>query len=346
MIHYVSVCLLLLLAFFNQHDVTTIYSIGDSTVADYTLEQGFIRRAGIRAIVNHTVCPDTSGITGVRDSSFTREGELLRMKKQYPDIRLVTEPEVSSRISRNAVYREVDGIPLAGDIYRAEERDGPVPGVLIIHGGGWRSGDKAQLGGLAYQLASVGYACFAINYRLSTQALYPAAVHDVEAALQWMKTSADTLGIDPTKIAVLGFSAGGQLAALIGAKKGKSEVQAIVDIDGILAFIHPESGEGNDTRSKSAATYWFGYSKTERPDLWQEASALRYVSRTTPPTLFVNSSVDRMHAGREDFIRVLDQFGIYHETKTFADAPHSFCLFEPWFTPMSTTIIDFLDTAF
>lgn len=328
----------------GQKDNTHFQPAGARAVAGLVFEA--MKTLPASGGASETSRPDTSGITGVRDSSFTRHGELLRMKKQYPDIQLVREPDDSPRIRRDVVYREVDGISLAGDIYHAEGNNTRVPGVLVVHGGGWRSGDKAQLGGLAYHLASAGYGCFAINYRLSTQALYPAAVHDVEAALQWMKLNADTLGIDPARIAVLGFSAGGQLAALIGAKQGRDEVQAVVDIDGILAFIHPESGEGNDTHSKSAATYWFGYNKTERPDLWHEASALNYVSQTTPPTLFVNSSVDRMHAGREDYIRVLDQFGIYHETKTFADAPHSFCLFEPWFTPMSATIIDFLATVF
>ena len=328
----------------GQKDNTHFQPEGARAVAELVFDAMKALPATGNAV--HAEGPDISGITGVRDSNFTRHGELQRMKKQYPDIELVVEPEDSPRIQRDVMYHEVDGISLTGDIYRAEGRGKRVPGVLVIHGGGWRSGDKAQLGGLAYELASSGYACFAVNYRLSTQALYPAGVRDVETALQWMKVNADTLGIDPTKIAVLGFSAGGQLAALIGAMQGKDEVQAVVDIDGILAFIHPESGEGNDTKSKSAATHWFGYSKTERPDLWHEASALNYVSKDTPPTLFVNSSVDRMHAGREDFIRVLDRYGIYNETKTFPEAPHSFCLFEPWFTPTSTTVIDFLDRVF
>lgn len=119
-------------------------------------------------------------------------------------------------------------------------------------------------------------------------------------------------------------------------------VKAIIDIDGILAFLHPESGEGRDSHGTSAATHWFGYTRFERPDLWQEASALSHVSERTPPVLFINSSVERMHAGRDDFIRVLDRYGIDHRTKVFPDAPHAFCLFEPWFTPMVDEIAGFL----
>jgi len=301
---------------------------------------------------------DRSGITGVRDSTYTRVGEFKRLLRYHPDIRLVEAADNSELISRDVTYRVIDGIQLVGDFYHSVEREERSPGILIIHGGGWRSGDKEQLGALADQLALAGYSSFAINYRLSTQALYPAAVCDVKAALRWMRLNADSLGIDPGKIVALGFSAGGQLAALVGTTAGSSVfsghcsaagddgVQAIVDIDGILAFIHPESGEGDDSDSKSAASYWFGYTKAERPDLWYEASALTHVSEKTPPTLFINSAADRMHAGRDDFIRVLDRWTIYHETKVFRDAPHSFCLFDPWFTPMVGAVVNFLNTVF
>lgn len=187
---------------------------------------------------------------------------------------------------------------------------------------------------------------------------YPAAVHDLKSALRWMRSHAKKENIDTTKIAVLGFSAGGQLAAFLGTTMGNprfegdcnrgvsTRVQAIVDMDGTLSFVHPQSGEGDDSRSTSAATYWFGYPKKDNPELWQEASPLTHVGKHTPPVLFINSSVARMHAGREDFISVLNQHGIYSEVHTFPDAPHSFPLFEPWFEPTVTYITGFLSKVF
>lgn len=305
-----------------------------------------------------TLGQDLTGVTGVRDSSFTPESEFNRMLKFYPDIHLAREEGSGDMVDRELPYLEVNNKLLTADIYRSIT-GGLSPGILVIHGGGWRSGDKRQLAPLARHLAGQGFTCVAIDYRLSTEALYPAGICDVKAAIRWMRANADSLLIIPGKIAVLGFSAGGHLAALAGTTgdasgfsdvcdgdEGTSQVQAIVDIDGILAFIHPESGEGNDGKSKSAATYWFGCTKEQREDLWVQASPLTHVSEKTPPTLFINSSVSRMHAGRDDFIKVLDRWGTYHETRVFPDAPHSFCLFEPWFTPMADYIVSFLDKVF
>jgi hypothetical protein len=90
-----------------------------------------------------------------------------------------------------------------------------------------------------------------------------------------------------------------------------TNVAAVVDIDGTLSFVNSESGEGDDSRHTSAATYWFGYPKKGNEVLWEAASLLSYVSAQTPSTIFINSNVARMHAGREDYIHVLDSNHIY-----------------------------------
>ena len=231
--------------------------------------------------------------------------------------------------------------------------------VMIIHGGGWRSGSRSQHYPLAQRLASLGYVSFTPEYRLSTDALYPAAVYDLKAALRWIHGHAKEFNIDTSKIAVAGFSAGGQLAALLGTTSGNpafegnacnvsysSNLHAIVDMDGTLSFVHPESGEGDDSKRTSAATHWFGYSKKENPQLWREASPLTHVNKNTPPALFINSSVARMHAGRDDYIKLLSHFNIYNEVKTFEGAPHSFPLFEPWFDSTVKIIDGFLKKVF
>jgi acetyl esterase/lipase len=302
-----------------------------------------------------------AGITGKPDTSYSLYNAFISTKKTHPEAGLVDELNPGSyTVKKDIVYCAAGKRNLLLDAFY------PKPGnaakriaVIIIHGGGWRTGNRTMHYPLAQHLASRGYACFTPEYRLSTEALYPAAVYDIKAAIRWVRQHAEEFNIDTAKIAVAGHSAGGELAAFMGATNGKPEfegslcsikslsnVNAVIDIDGILAFIHPESGEGDDSKRTSAATYWFGYSKTENPGLWKQASPLTHAGSHTPPVLFLNSSAARMHAGREDFISVLNQYHIYSEVKTFEGSPHSFCLFHPWFEPTVNHIDGFLKKVF
>lgn len=303
----------------------------------------------------------TAGITGKVDTSYSTYSAYLNTKKTHPDIKIVPEFKLASVAEqRNLSYCKVGERSLVVDAFypKAKSKAGR-PAIMIIHGGGWRTGSRTQHYPLAQKLASLGYVCFTPEYRLSTEALYPAAVYDLKAALRWMKANAKQYHIDTTKIAVMGFSAGGELAAFMGTTGGdlryegdeclsghSTKVQAIVDLDGTLSFVHPDGKEGDDSRSTSAATYWFGYPKKDKPELWEDASPLAHVGPATPPTLFVNSSVPWMHAGREDYRKVLDQHGTYSEVHNFPEAPHSFPLFEPWFDPTVKFVDQFLQKVF
>lgn len=299
------------------------------------------------------------GITGKTDSSYTTFKAYTDIKKALPNVPLswVLDKKNASVVEeRDLIYASIGERNLKLDAFFPQKKSlKNRPAIMIIHGGGWRTGSRTQHIPLAQHLANLGYVCFTPEYRLSTEALYPAGVHDLKAALRWVRANANKYHLDTNKIATVGFSAGGQLSALLGSTgnnpklEGKigtlghsSKVNAIVDIDGILAFIHPESGEGDDSKRTSAATYWFGYSKTENPEIWEEASALTYANAQTPPTLFLNSREDRMHAGRTDYINILDKNNVYSEVHTFPNSPHSFCLFNPWFEPTVKYIDDFL----
>jgi len=302
-----------------------------------------------------------AGLTGTHDTSFTIRHEYLKVKKNYEHVKIVDEIHSSSVVEkRNITYCTIGRRKLLVDAFfpSADSRQKRTA-VMIIFGGGWRSGNRAMHYPLAERLAALGYVCFTPDYRLSTEALYPAAVNDLKAAVKWIHLNANLFHVDTSKIAVLGFSAGGELAAFLSTTIGdrrfnadncnskvSDNINALVDIDGTLSFVHPESGEGDDSKKMSAATLWFGYSKKENSQLWKDASPLSYINPNTPPTLFLNSSLERMHAGREDYIKILDQFHIYTQVKTFPNSPHSFCLFEPWFDSTVHYVDGFLKTVF
>ncbi|MBL7746137.1 MAG: alpha/beta hydrolase fold domain-containing protein, partial [Chitinophagaceae bacterium] len=297
----------------------------------------------------------TAGITGVRDTSYNIQNEYNKHLKNYPNLQIVNEFAYQYITEeKNISYCKTKERELKLDVFSPKEKStNKRIAILFIHGGGWRSGNKAMHHPLLQRLAALGYVCITPEYRLSTEALYPAAVHDVKSAIRWVRKNATKYNIDVNKIAISGHSAGGELAAFMGATNGmmqfegdgcykniSSKVNAVIDLDGTLAFIHPESGEGDDSKRISAATHWFGYSKTENPELWKKAAPLTHVGKHTPPTQFINSGVARMHAGREDFIAVLKQHNIYSETRTLEGSPHSFILFNPWF---DTTVV-YMDT--
>jgi pectinesterase len=302
-----------------------------------------------------------AGITGIPDTSYTVAGEYAKHVKKYPDIK-IAHPQITGKLKQqlNVPYCKLSTRSLTLDVFSLPKgANVNRTAIIIIHGGGWRSGDKSLHHPLAQQLAQMGYVCFTPGYRLSTEALFPAAVYDVKAAVRWVRANAKKFNIDTGKVVVLGHSAGGELAAFLGATNGNTDfegetcnrkfssvVNAVIDIDGTLAFIHSESGEGDDSKRTSAATYWFGYSKEEKPEIWKYASPLTHAGKATPPVLFLNSMVERMHAGRDDFTKVLQGNGTYFEVKTYKGAPHSFCLFEPWFTPMVSDIDQFLKRTF
>ncbi|WP_304235775.1 alpha/beta hydrolase [Jiulongibacter sediminis] len=301
---------------------------------------------------NLALAQNLSGITGQRDHSYNNGNALKGVQKEFPDVKLaISQNSAQINAQYDVAYCKTKGRTLTLDLFEPKGKRNNII-FIFVHGGGWRSGDKSQHHEFAKELAARGYTVLTPEYRLSTEALYPAAVADVKTAIAWAHKR---FGGDGQKLAVGGFSAGGQMAAFLGAtpnlnfqnyslcpSEGDFSIDAVVDVDGILAYIHPESAEGDDSKSTSAATYYFGYSKSENPNLWISAGALAQLHKNAPPYLFINSREERMYAGREDFIRILNSFGIYSEVHTFKEAPHSFPQMDRWFLPTVNYIDHFL----
>ncbi len=279
---------------------------------------------------------NTKGITGVPDTSFANYSAWKSAIQSDPNLQLAEFTATQVKASRSIVFKKNGSRVLHLDVYEPQDKKSRKT-LLFFHGGGWRTGHRNQHVALAQALAKKGYRVFLAEYRLSTEALYPAAMLDAQSALIYLHHHAQKLHIAPEQIFVAGFSAGGQMAALLGSVQdenlfGKGQkIKGVIDLDGILAYIHPESGEGDDRVRMSAATSYFGYSKTENPTLWNQASALHHVSKNDPPVLFINSGNERMHAGREDFRQKMKENGILTDVYTFAGSPHTFLLFTKWF---------------
>ncbi len=297
-----------------------------------------------------------------RDTSFTPYLAWKNIQKDFPEARIV-KPQLPAGVQTepNLIYASLPNTPygkrdLHLDLFRPE-KPGKYPVLILIHGGGWRSGNKSMDIPLAQQIAAKGYVTAAVEHRLSPEALYPAAVYNVKAAVRFLRANAKKYNIDPDKIAIMGSSAGGLLAALVGMTANvkkfdgdegnnhvSAKVQAIIDMDGILDFTDPnESAKDTDPSRRSAGAYWFGATFKEVPEKWIEASPIQYVGKDTPPILFINSALPRFHAGRDSAISILNKHHIYSEVHTIPNTPHPFWLFYPWFEPTVGYMVDFLD---
>jgi acetyl esterase/lipase len=300
-----------------------------------------------------------------RDTSFTTYSAAIKVTKQFPNAKLVI-PKLPKGVQgkKDIIYISYGSRKMHLDIYSPVKKNKLNPAVILIHGGGWRSGNRQMEIPMAQFLASQGYVAATVEYRLSIEALYPAALIDIKAAIKWLRANSGKYHIDTNKIALYGCSAGGQLAALLGTSNenpaapsynppGSVEnnhsfrVQAIIDIDGVLDMTDPnESAKDTNSSKPSSGKKWFGYSYKENPGLWKEASAINYVNTNSAPICFINSSNPRFHAGRDEMITRLNKFGIYSEVHTITNTPHEFWLFHPWFDLASGYILQFLDRLF
>ena len=287
-----------------------------------------------------------------RDTSYTLANALKKARannseREIKITAIYSNPTDDIEIEENLIYKTIGNRALPANLfYPKSTKPKNIPGILIIHGGGWRTGNKSLMTPMSERLAKSGYFVMAPEYRMSLEAPYPAAVQDVYDAIKWMDNYAEMHHIDMDKIIVMGCSAGGQLAALVGTTYNKPDdlyaeerpghIAAIIDVDGVLAFKHPDSKEG------TMASQWLGGPYSDVPEIWKEASALTHVDQNTPPTLFLGSINPRFLAGRQNYIQKLEQFGVPAETYFLDQAPHSFWLFNPWFEPTMHHIEAFL----
>lgn len=267
------------------------------------------------------VAMESYAISPPVNDGFTLEGALTKARKDHPGIEIANlVPDEGVTISRDLTYRKDVGRALHVDAFIPKGKQ-LAPAVLLVHGGGWQSGSRSHQEPMATYLANRGFVAVTVEYRLSPKAQYPAGMSDLQTAVRWLRANAADYHVDSSRVAILGSSSGAQMATLLGvmdqapeyAKGGpysaqSSKVQAIVNIDGIVSFTTPVAlkYENDPDKKPSAVEAWFGGRFEQVPELWRQASPLAYVGRDTPPTLFINSSQPRFHAGRDEYVARLE----------------------------------------
>jgi acetyl esterase/lipase len=213
-------------------------------------------------------------------------------------------------IERDQVFTRAGGKTLMLDLYRPENRSGELPVVVWMYGGAWRTRNRVQQAPRASWLATRGYAVAVIDYRLSSEAPFPAQINDCRAAVRWLRAQAAKFGLDAGHIGAWGESSGGHLAALLGVTGGvadlagdvgnadqSSRVQAVVDFFGPTDFMQmdahalPGATLKHDPRA-SPESQLVGGAIQENGAKVARANPITYVTNKAPPFLIVHGEQD------------------------------------------------------
>lgn len=237
------------------------------------------------------------------------------------------------------------------DLYLPEGGGGaPRPAVVDIHGGGWSGGDKADRRevNICTNLAASGYVAMSVNYVLQRKdgpPVWPQNLHDCKSAVRWLRANAARLRVDPGRIGVIGGSAGGHLAAMVGVTGPEAgldpagpsgehpcRVQAVVDLYGPVLWMQKRD------------LAMIGKSRAEAPELYRQASPLAHLDKGDPPILIIHGSADKTVDVEQSrvFAAELEKAGVEHRLVIVEGAPHTFHL-QPKEMDLRSVVIGFFD---
>lgn len=244
------------------------------------------------------------------------------------------------------------------DIYLPANAKGKVPLIVLVHGGGWLVNDKyADLGYMKktiVELVNEGFALASIDYRFASQAVFPALIQDCNRAVSFLYDNSDKYGFDKNRFALMGWSAGGHLASLMGLSKNNNvanfympnstksfDFKAVVDFYGPSELILLKSADD----PKSPESILLGDSPLNRPDLAKIASPVTYVDKNDPPFLIIHGEKDDMVNPQQSKLlhSWLNTLGVQNELIIVKDAPHYGTMFDA--DEIRKKVVVFLKTA-
>lgn len=244
------------------------------------------------------------------------------------------------------------------DIYLPADVKGKLPLVVFVHGGGWIGNDKyADMGYMTNTINAMlenGFAIASIDYRFAQNAVFPAILQDCNKAVSFLYDNADKYRLDKNRIALMGFSAGGHLASLMGTSQNNKvdnlyfpasyrpfKYKAVVDFYGPTDLTLLPGNEDE----KSPEGILIGAKPLERPDLAKAASPITYIDKNDPPFLIFHGEKDNIVSNKQSklFSAWLKYYGVKNELTIVKDAPHFGKMYDT--EELKTKVIEFLKEA-
>ncbi|MFO0803239.1 MAG: alpha/beta hydrolase [Gemmataceae bacterium] len=222
------------------------------------------------------------------------------------------------------------------NLARPKTGDGPFPAIVCIHGGGFRAGTREGYNNLCIKLAQNGYVAMTVSYRLAPKHPFPAAIHDVKAAVRWARANAEKYKIDPDRIGTTGGSAGGHLAQFLavtsdvkefegtgGNEKFSSKVACVVNVYGPSDFT---KSYGKSVDAAEVLPLWLGGNLDTARAKHIRSSPLNWVTPNAAPTLCIHGTEDK-YVAHEQAVWMIDRLkacGVEAELLTLEGAGHGF----------------------
>jgi acetyl esterase/lipase len=193
------------------------------------------------------------------------------------------------KVERDIVYAKYGEREVKLDLYLPKKTASEkIPCVVVIHGGGWRSGDKTRFAAIAIRLAEQGFAAACIGYRLIPEVQMPAPVLDCKAAVRWVRANASKHGIDPNQIGAIGGSAGGHLVAMLGTSYKEPKLEG----DGGNAGVSSRVQAVVAMATPADLTRMAERTGTDK-EVVKLASPITHVDKDSAPTLLLHSDADK-----------------------------------------------------
>lgn len=242
-----------------------------------------------------------------------------------------TVPKADLHSQENLLVIQRDEVAVKADVYRPET-DQILPGVLLIHGGGWTSGSKEAMRPIARALAARGWVVVNTSYRLATQAPFPAAVHDVKATVRWMRVHADEWRLDASKIGAVGGSAGGHLAGMIATTADRTVEENNAPFRAASCVLQAAvlMGAGVDQLARALESpkpiqshlLFFGGSVTEQRERYLQGSPFHQLTAACPPLLFLDGEKDMPGQRYLTMRQRMDELKVPHELVVIEGCAH------------------------
>jgi acetyl esterase/lipase len=224
------------------------------------------------------------------------------------------------------LYAAPGGSPLRCDVFRPDGEE-PLPSVVLLHGGGWVSGDKRDVEILAQRIAGAGYVVACPNYRLAPLYAFPCMLEDLREFLRFWASRSDEYGVDPELTAAVGSSAGAYRACMLGVMPfradGKPAVQVVGSMSTLSDLTRPK--EQHFPVCWSMIEQYMGCPYEENEDAYEQASPLFHVGPAAAEFLLIHGEADDIVAPTqsETFAMALKDEGVPVELHLLPNEGHT-----------------------